>query len=105
MIDVIHKYQEELRIFSAHLKWMAYRTFRQFLNGPSAMNVELNLVDNIKREAAKILSLARKTLHNKLDKYDNEAYVWECFDSWIKRVQCLDDCDQIASEVDPKKLT
>ena len=54
---------------------MAYRTFRQFLNGPSAMNVELNLVDNIKREAAKILSLARKTLHNKLDKYDNEVYV------------------------------
>lgn len=33
----------------------------------------LNSVDNNKTKAAKILGFTRKTLHNKLDKYDNEA--------------------------------
>lgn len=40
-----------------------------------AIHQTLNSVDNNKTEAAKILGFARKTLHNKLDKYDNEAFV------------------------------
>jgi len=40
-----------------------------------AIHHTLSSVDNNKTEAAKILGFARKTLHNKLDKYDNEAYV------------------------------
>lgn len=39
-----------------------------------AINQTLSSVDNNKTEAAKILGFARKTLHNKLDKYDSEAY-------------------------------
>jgi len=42
-----------------------------------AIHQTLNSVDNNKTEAAKILGFARKTLHNKLDRYDNEAYVLE----------------------------
>ena len=40
-----------------------------------AIHQTLNSVDNNKTEAAKILGFARKTLHNKLDKYESEAYV------------------------------
>lgn len=39
-----------------------------------AIHQTLSSVDNNKTEAAKILGFARKTLHNKLDKYDNETY-------------------------------
>jgi DNA-binding protein Fis len=35
-----------------------------------AIGHTLNLVDNNKTKAAKILGFTRKTLHNKLDKYD-----------------------------------
>lgn len=38
------------------------------------INQTLLSVDNNKTEAAKLLGFARKTLHNKLDKYDNESY-------------------------------
>ncbi len=40
-----------------------------------AIRQTLSSVDNNKTEAAKILGFARKTLHNKLDKYDSEVYV------------------------------
>ncbi|MFU8861732.1 MAG: sigma-54 interaction domain-containing protein [Cyclonatronaceae bacterium] len=39
-----------------------------------AIHQTLNSVDNNKTEAAKILGFARKTLHNKLDKYESETY-------------------------------
>lgn len=39
-----------------------------------AINQTLSSVDNNKTEAAKILGFARKTLHNKLDKYQSETY-------------------------------
>jgi DNA-binding NtrC family response regulator len=39
-----------------------------------AIKETLLYVDNNKTEAAKILGFARKTLHNKLDKYDSENY-------------------------------
>lgn len=42
-----------------------------------AIHQTLSSVDNNKTEAAKILGFARKTLHNKLDKYENETYVFE----------------------------
>jgi DNA-binding NtrC family response regulator len=38
-----------------------------------AIHQTLSSVDNNKTEAAKILGFARKTLHNKLDKYENES--------------------------------
>jgi len=40
-----------------------------------AIHQTLSSVDNNKTEAAKILGFARKTLHNKLDKYGSEPYV------------------------------
>jgi DNA-binding NtrC family response regulator len=40
-----------------------------------AIHQTLSSVDNNKTEAAKILGFARKTLHNKLDKYDSDTYV------------------------------
>lgn len=39
-----------------------------------AIKETLLSVDNNKTEAAKLLGFARKTLHNKLDKYDSESY-------------------------------
>ena len=39
-----------------------------------AINQTLSSVDNNKTEAAKILGFARKTLHNKLDKYESDTY-------------------------------
>lgn len=39
-----------------------------------AIHQTLSSVDNNKTEAAKILGFARKTLHNKLDKYENQVY-------------------------------
>ena len=42
-----------------------------------AIHQTLSSVDNNKTEAAKILGFARKTLHNKLDKYEHEAYSFE----------------------------
>ncbi|MCH8496216.1 MAG: sigma-54 dependent transcriptional regulator [Balneolales bacterium] len=39
-----------------------------------AINQTLSSVDNNKTEAARILGFARKTLHNKLDKYESELY-------------------------------
>lgn len=40
-----------------------------------AIHQTLSSVDNNKTEAAKILGFARKTLHNKLDRYESEVYV------------------------------
>ena len=40
-----------------------------------AIRQTLSSVDNNKTEAAKILGFARKTLHNKLDKYGSEAFI------------------------------
>lgn len=39
-----------------------------------AIKQTLRSVDNNKTEAAKLLGFARKTLHNKLDRYDSESY-------------------------------
>ena len=42
-----------------------------------AIHQTLSSVDNNKTEAAKILGFARKTLHNKLDRYESERYVMD----------------------------
>lgn len=42
-----------------------------------AIHQTLSSVDNNKTEAAKILGFARKTLHNKLDKYESDMYVMD----------------------------
>jgi len=42
-----------------------------------AIHQTLSSVDNNKTEAAKILGFARKTLHNKLDKYGDEQYAMD----------------------------
>lgn len=85
--DEVDKTMIPSSISKSEQKYPAYSgaDFKNMIQIPIGLSLEeverrvieqtLNSVDNNKTEAAKILGFARKTLHNKLDKYGEEMVV------------------------------